>query len=71
MYLCREFIVAQPLSSFAQEKIDGNKYKNGLGKKLKRLFGQNKDISKLGPNDTTFSEHSEEMIVNWMSLCGN
>lgn len=67
LYLCREFIVAQPLSSFAQEKIDGNKYKKWLREEIKKDYlVKNKDISKLGPNDTNFSEHSEEMIVNWM-----
>ena len=39
LYLCREFIVAQPLSSFAQEKIDGNKYKKWLkGLDYKKKF---------------------------------
>lgn len=72
MYLSRELIVAQPMSSFVNETIDDKNYKAWLKKEInKDFFTKNKAIEKSGPKDSLFSKDSEKRVNNWFESVWN
>ena len=66
MYLSRELIVAQPMSSFSNETIDSKNYKKWLQEEInKDYLIKNKDLDKSGPEDSLFDKNSEKQINKW------
>ena len=60
MYLSRELIVAQPMSSFSNETIDSKNYKKWLQEEInKDYLIKNKDLDKSGPEDSLFDKNSK------------
>ena len=66
MYLSRELIVAQPMTSLVQEKIDLSKYESWLEKSLKKDYiSKTKEFYSKGPDDFSFDSDAKEIINEW------
>lgn len=66
MYLTRELIVAQPMSSFSEEVVDPISYKKWLLQDLDEDYLiKNKNIYNSGPKDSIFGKDAEDSVLGW------